>query len=426
MPLLGVEEARKRILTYFRPLEPELIDILDALGRILAEDVFSETDIPPFTNSVMDGYAVRAEDTTGASREQPVGLRVLGDVAAGHRAEYNVVPGTAVRIMTGAPLPPGADAVVRFEETSEAAGKTGRSHSLIEVFRPVRPGENVRLAGEDVRAGQIVMRGGSTIRPQEVGVLAALGRERVWVYRRPRVAVLATGDELVAIDEPVAPGKIRNSNEYSIAALVLRDGGMPIRLGIARDNLEHLTAKIHAGCEQRVDLFLTSAGVSVGDYDLVKTVLASEGKMDFWQVAIKPGKPLAFGHVRGVPLIGLPGNPAATVVAYEAFARPAILTMQGKQVKDHPTLRAILDEDITNRGGRRYLWARIRRQAGDYRVTTRGSGVQGQGSGILSSMVWANCFVVVPETVTFIPAESEVEVQITDFSAIEQDVFDVK
>lgn len=422
MPLLGVEEARKRILTHFKPLEPELIDILDALGRILAEDVFSETDIPPFTNSAMDGYAVRADDTTGASRERPVGLRVLGDVAAGYPADYSVVPGTAVRIMTGAPLPSGADAVVRFEETSEAVGRTARSNSLIEVFQPVGPGENVRLAGEDVRAGQIVMRIGSTLRPQEVGVLASLGREKVWVHRRPRVAVLATGDELVAIDEPVTPGKIRNSNEYSMAALVLRDGGIPIRLGIARDNMEHLTAKIREGLEQRVDLFLTSAGVSVGDYDMVKNVLASEGKMDFWQVAIKPGKPLAFGHVRGVPLIGLPGNPVAAVVAYEAFARPAILTMQGKQLKYHPILRAILDEDVTNSGRRHYMRARIRRQDRVYRVTTRGSGVQVQGSGILSSMVWANCFVVVPETVTFIPAESEVDVQITDFSAIEMDM----
>ncbi len=421
MPLLRVEEAQGRILAHFRPLEPEPVEILDALGRVLAEDVISPLDIPPFTNSAMDGYALRAADTAGTSREKPVALRVLGNAAAGYPVDLAVVPGTAVRIMTGAPLPAGADAVVRFEDTSEAAGQAERdleSSILIEILRPAEVGENVRLAGEDVAAGEIVLRAGAVIRPQEVGVLASLGRKTVQVHRRPRVAVLATGDELVAIDEPVTPGKIRNSNEYSTAALVLRDGGIPIRLGIARDNIEHLTAKIREGLEQRVDLFLTSAGVSVGDYDMVKNVLASEGQMHFWQVAIKPGKPLAFGQVRGVPLIGLPGNPVAAMVAYEAFARPAILTMQGRTAQSHPALRAVLDEDVTNSGRRHYMRARVRRQDNRYHVTTRGSGVNVQGSGILSSMTWANCFVVVPETVTFLPAGSEVEVQIPDLMNI--------
>jgi molybdopterin molybdotransferase len=246
-------------------------------------------------------------------------------------------------------------------------------------------------------------------------MLAALGCAEVQVIRRPRVAILATGDELVDMDEPLGPGKIRNSNGYSNAAQVLRYGGVPIMLGIARDSVEDLTSKIEAGLEQGADLLLTSGGVSVGDFDVVKNVLAAEGEMHFWQVAIKPGKPLAFGSVANVPLLGLPGNPVAAMVASEVFARPAILKLGGHTNWEKPSVRAILDEDVHNSGRRHFMRAQVRWEADGYHVTTRGSGVRVQGSGILSSMVWANGLVVVPEEVTFVEAGSSVTVWMLDW-----------
>lgn len=413
--LMCVDDALEYILGHFEPLEAETVGILEALDRVLAEDIVSDVDIPPFANSAMDGYAVRAADTTGASNQRPATLTVLADLAAGQVTEAVVESGAAIRIMTGAPIPAGADAVVRFEETSEGFGRTVRPSEQVQIFAEVRPGDNVRLAGEDVRRGQRVLAKGCLIRPQEVGVLASLGRSRVKVIRRPRVAILATGDELVGIDEPVGPGKIRNINEYSNAALVLRYGGVPVQLGIARDTVQDLRAKIHQGLAQKVDLFLTSAGVSVGDYDMVKDVLAAEGEMHFWQVAIKPGKPLAFGVIQGVPLLGLPGNPVSAIVAFEVFARPAILKMSGRSDWQKPTVRAILEEDITNSGRRHFMRAVVSQRDGRYFVTTRGSGVQVQGSGILTSLVWANAFLVVPEEVTFIEAGQEVDAMMLDW-----------
>jgi molybdopterin molybdotransferase len=246
-------------------------------------------------------------------------------------------------------------------------------------------------------------------------MLAAMGYPSVKVVKRPRVAILATGDELVDVDQPIAGGKIRNSNEYTTIGLVQRYGGEPVPLGIARDTVEDLTAKIRGGLSQNVHLFLTSAGVSVGDFDVVKNVLATEGKMHFWQVNIKPGKPLAFGIVGDVPLLGLPGNPVAAMIAFEVFARPAILKLGGHTNWQKPAVRAILDEDITNSGRRHYMRAQVRREADGYHVTTRGSGVKVQGSGILSSLVWANGLVVVPEEVTCIKAGNSVEVWMLDW-----------
>ncbi|MCZ7572341.1 MAG: molybdopterin molybdotransferase MoeA [Ardenticatenaceae bacterium] len=422
MALKAVDEALAEILRHFEPVPAESAGLLQARGRVLAEDIIADFDVPPFRNSAMDGYAVRAGDTAGASAQTGVVLRVVGDVAAGGVAETPVPPGGAVRIMTGAPLPPGADAVVRFEETSEALPEGQRPGAgRVAILAAAVDGQNVREPGEDLRAGSVVIPRGQLLRPAEIGVLAALGRATVPVVRRPRVAILATGDELVAIDEPLAPGKIRNSNEYTAAALVEQAGGTPIPLGIARDNVADLTAKVREGLAHDVDLFLTSAGVSVGDYDIVKHVLAAEGEMHFWQVAIKPGKPLAFGRLRGphgpVPLIGLPGNPVAAIVAFEVFARPAILKMGGRAPRPHPQVQARLQEDVTNSGRRHYMRAFVNRDptSGEYHVTTRGSGVRVQGSGILSSLVWANAFLVVPEGVTRLAAGELVTVEMIDW-----------
>ena len=409
--MISVDEALEYVLKHFEPLEPEEVEILDALDRVLAEDVYSDTDIPPFDNSAMDGYAVRAGDTVGASPEAPITLQVVGDLAAGYTTDLVVEPGAAIRIMTGAPLPAGADAVVRFEETSEGLSVGERTSDRIEVFSPVAVGENVRPAGEDIRQGELVLAEGTILRPQEIGVLASLGRARIRVIRRPRVAILATGDELVAIDEPLAPGKIRNSNEYSNAALVRRYGGIPVRLGIARDDVDELTAKIREGLAQRVDLFLTSAGVSVGDYDVVKDVLSAEGEMHFWQVRMKPGKPLAFGQIQGVPLLGLPGNPVSAMVSFEQFARPAILKMLGKTRLRKPTVEAILEEDVKSSGRRNFKRAVITRRDGEYYASVTGP----QGSGVLTSMVKANGLAIIPEGVRHMKAGERVTVQMLDW-----------
>jgi molybdopterin molybdotransferase len=396
--MLSVEQALEQILREFHPLEPERVPILESLNRVLAEDIYAGEDIPPYANSSMDGYAVQAADTAGASRESPVRLLVVGGVPAGYVSEQKVMPGTTICITTGAPIPPGADAVVRVEDT-EAEGE------WVTVFAEAPVGQYVRPAGEDVRKGELVLRRGTCIRPQEIGMLATLGRKEALVIRRPRVAILATGDEVVEIDAPLAPGKIRNANSYSNAAQVLKCGGVPILLGIARDRAPELTQKIRAGLEQGIDLFLTSGGVSMGDFDLVKNVLAAEGTIDFWKVRMKPGKPLAFGRIDGVPFLGLPGNPVSVMVSFEMFVRSAILKMLGVTEWERPVVEATLMDAIPHKDERRhYLRVRLEYRDGAYYAYLTG----GQGSGILSSMVKANALAIIPEEWDHVPAGARV------------------
>ncbi len=403
-PMLSVEEALERVLAAFQPLEAERVPLLETLGRVLAEDVYADMDIPPLANTAMDGYAVRAADTAAASPEHPLRLRVVHDLAAGYTSDVAVTPGTAIRIMTGAPIPPGADAVVQFEDTA-ADGEE------VLIFKGVTTGKNVRQAGEDVQKGALILARGSEIRPQEVGMLAALGHTEAWVHRRPRVAILATGDEVIEINAPWQPGKIRNANSYSNAAQVLRYGGIPLLLGIARDDVAELTVRIRAGLEEGADLFLTSGGVSVGDFDVVKKVLAAEGEMTFWRVRMKPGKPLAFGHLRGVPLLGLPGNPVSAMVAFELFARPAILKMLGKTRLGKPTVEATLLDQVRRKDDRRH-YLRVTVERGEEGYVARLTG--DQGSGILLSMVRAQGLAVIPEDVDHLPAGSRVSVVMLD------------
>lgn len=414
--MISVDEALAEILSHVHPLDLETVHILDALGRVLAEDIVSDINVPPFDNSAMDGYAVRSSDLQGATLETPARLEVLGSVAAGYVAGMRVAPGTSIRIMTGAPMPDGADAVVPYEETSDfdrsKEARLAVPADRIEVRTAVEPRAHVRPAGEDIHRGERVMARGRVLRPQEIGVLASLGHETVLVHRRPRVAILATGDELLEVHEPLEPGKIRNSNEYTNAALVMRTGGIPIRLGIARDTKEDLAAKIRSGLEQGADLFLTSGGVSVGDYDVVKDVLGTEGQMQFWQVRMKPGKPLAFGLLPGrVPLIGLPGNPVSAMVSFEQFARPAMLKMLGHTDLGKPTVRAIMDEPLTNSGRRGYVRVIVTRREDGFHARTTGE----QGSGVLTSMSKANGLAVVSEGTRYVEAGSELTVQMLDW-----------
>ncbi len=381
------------------PLPADEVSLADALGRVLAADVVSGEDIPPFRNSAMDGYAVRAGDLRGASRGMPVRLRVVGHGPAGYPASGTVTDGTAIRIMTGAPLPPGADTVVRFEETDNRT-------DLVAIYIAQRAWINVREAGEDVRAGEAVLRAGCALRPPEIGVLASLGQATVAVHRRPRVAILSTGDEVAALGEPVRPGQIRDSNSHTLAALVRRYGGEPQVLGVARDTVDELTAALCAARE--ADLILTSGGVSVGDYDMVKDVLRAEGRIDIWQVRMKPGRPLAFGYLGDRPFLGLPGNPVAAYVSFEVFARPVILRQSGHANWHKPTVRARLAEAIDNRGGRQHYLRALVTPGPDIPIV-RPTGEH--GSGVLTALVRANALLVVPDGVECLPEGALVDVE---------------
>ncbi|MFC1994694.1 gephyrin-like molybdotransferase Glp [Chloroflexota bacterium] len=413
--MISVEEALDRVLSCVDVLQAEDKPILDALGQVMAEDVYSHIDIPPLDNSAMDGYALRVEDTRGASLSSPKVLRVIGEVAAGYVAREKVAQRTALRIMTGAPVPAGADAVVQFEDTDEVPRKaSGQPLSEIGVLHEATPGLNIRKAGEDITRGSLVLRRGTMLRPQEIGVLASLGRQMVQVVRRPLVDILATGDELVEMGQPLGPGQIYNSNTFSLAAQVLRYGGIPRILGIARDDMVSLSEKTPQVLG--ADLFLTSAGVSVGEYDVVKDVLAAEGEITFWTVRMKPGKPLAFGllgRIRKVPHIGLPGNPVSSMITFEQFARPAILKMLGKRNLSKPAIRAISRSRIENRDGRR-VFARgvVSTEQGCYFVRVTGP----QGSGILTSMAQANGLIIVPEEVASVKEGDVVSVQMLDWN----------
>ena len=398
-PLLSVEEARSRILARVSPLGLQEIPILDALGRVLAQDVRAEASIPPHDNSAMDGYALRAGDLVG-SKEHPPRLRVIGELPAGQVWPGELGPDEALRIMTGAVIPRGADTVVRFEDTRS------EGEWVTILVRPSR-GRNVRCAGEDVRAGQVVLRGGQPLRPQEIGMLASLGRPRVNVYRAPRVAVLATGDEILPIDAPPAPGKIHDINSYSVAAQVLEAGGEPLVLEVAPDRAEPLAERLHRALALDADMIVTSGGVSAGDFDLVKHVLASEGEIDFWWVNMKPGKPMAFGTINDVPLLALPGNPVAAMISFLLFGKPAVRKMLGYATWGIPTVEARLRDAISRKDGRcHYLRVRLVETDAGLEAELTGD----QGSGILMSMVDADGLAVIPEDCDHLEKGSPVQV----------------
>ena len=432
--MLPVEEALARILDLAEEMPAELRPIREASGQVLAEDVVAPFDIPPRDNTAMDGYAVQAGDTASAGSEVAedgaADLRVIGELAAGYLYEGVVGPGEAVRIMTGAPMPDGADAIVPFEETDEAGlrapGQAGQSDGAsprsVRVLKAARPGANIRRRGEDVRRGALILTRGLVLRGAEIAVLASMGIGAVSVVRRPRVAILSTGDELLTPGasregSPPAPGKIYDSNAYGLAALVEEYGGVPVLSGIAQDTVPALTAKI-AEAVAAADMVVTSAGVSRGDFDVVKEVLAREGEVRFWTVRMKPGKPLAFGRFtapdgRLVPHIGLPGNPVSSLLAFELFGRPALLKMQGRQVQSRPVITALADEEIVNTDARRVYARAIVERAADGRWHARLTGPQ--GSGVLTSMAYANGYAVCPAERDRVSVGEEVEVLMVDW-----------
>lgn len=400
--MVSVKEALHRILEQVPRLGKERLNILESSGRVLAEDIIASRHIPPWDNSAMDGYAVRWRDIQKASSEKPALLKVLADLPAGKIFNGRLSPGQAVRIMTGAPIPRGADTVVQAEDTE-------KSGDWVKIFVAPKKGKNIRRAGEDVKAEERALEEGTVLRPAHIGMLASIKRSFVSVYQRPRVAILSTGDELLEIDEPWEEGKIINSNGYALAAQVAECGGIPLQLGIAKDRREDLLTKIQQGL--LADVLVTSGGVSVGDYDLVKGILQKLGKMNFWKVAMRPGQPLAFGVISGKPLFGLPGNPVSSMVSFEQFVRPSILKMAGHRNLFRPTLRAALREDIEKKGGSmHFIRCRLFAEGKKIHASTTGD----QGSGILSSMVKAQGLIVLPGNKTLARAGEEVTVILLD------------
>lgn len=406
--MLRVEEALAIILENVAQLGSEKAFILEALGRVLCEEIRAKGDIPPWDNSAMDGFAVRAGDIQSASRAHPVSLRVLEDLPAGRMTSTTVGEGEAIRIMTGAPLPLGADVVVPVEET-EPAGE-----GQIRVFQTLKPRKNVRPGGEDVKRGDLVLPRGTVLGPPEVGMLASLGCREVEVSRIPEVAILATGNEIVDLGEEPGPSQIRNSNSYSLASQVLTCGGRVKLLGVAADVKADIRSKLEEGfCS---DLLLTTGGVSVGDYDYVRGMFQEVGaEVRFWGVAVRPGKPLVFGLRQGKPFWGIPGNPVATMVTFEELVRPALRKMMGYREWLNPTLMAILEERLEKKAGRRYyIRVGLRREGMEVFASSTGP----QGSGLLRSMISAHGLAVLPEEATVVEAGERVEVRLLPWALL--------
>ncbi len=402
--LLSVDQAVERILSGIQPLADERVPLLDALGRVLAAPLVADISLPPFANSSMDGFAVRATDVARASSERPASLRVVMDIPAGSSPSRALGAGEAARIMTGAPVPAGADAVVPVEQTDQnwRSGDNPPLSERVSVLSGVRAGDNVRPVGEDIAAGQTVLAAGTLIRPQELGVLAALGQAEVTVKRRPRVAILGSGDELVDVSEPLAPGKIRDTNSYTLFGLIHTYGGEPIRIPTARDTLDDVRRRFQEALSHEPDLILSSAGVSVGTFDVVRTVIDELGQIDFWRVNLRPGKPLAFGTLgkakataTAVPFFGLPGNPVSAMVTFDVFVRPTLLKMSGRP-DSVPTVEATLREALKSDGRRSYIRVKLSREDGEYSAVATGT----QSSGALMSMVLADGLLIIPEGVT--------------------------
>lgn len=383
---LNPDVALDIILNNTQLLDSELVPLKDTLSRVLAEDICSAGDLPPFDNSAMDGYAVISADTKGASKESPVILNVLAEAPAGKVVDAEVVHGTAVQIMTGAPIPQGADSVVMVEDTAKCDYN-------VSVYREARLGANIRPAGEDVKNGELVMQAGRRIRSMEMGMLAALGKTDVAVYRRPRVAIITSGNELVDVNITPGPGQIRNSNRYSLYAQVLSAGAevsMSAQVVDERDELENVLSS----AAEISDLIMVSGGVSVGDYDFVKETLAKLGEILFWRVFIKPGKPLTYGKINGIPMFGLPGNPVSSMVTFDMFVRPSIYRMMGLATESNTSVSGVITQNIRhNPCIREFVRAVTVWENGVYSSTPTGK----QGSGRLSTMLNANSYIVIPE-----------------------------
>jgi len=397
--MVNAAEALSIILQAVEPLGAVTVSLPRSLGYAIAEDVIAAENVPSFDNSAMDGYAVRSVDVQNA----PVVLEIVGEIAAGTVSARSLEAGQAMNIMTGAKIPDGCDAVVQHEWTDRV------DDSHVTILRTVSPGHNIRKAGGDIVAGSVVLEKGKTIRPQEIGILASLGKRFVQIVRPVRVAILATGNEIVDLDKPLPDGKIRNSNAYVLQALVQQSGGECVNLGIAHDERTQLREKITDGL--KADVLITSGGVSVGKYDFVVDVLKEIGvEIKFWKVNIKPGMPLLFGVMKNRYVFGLPGNPVSTMVTFLKFVKPALLKLMGHQtVEASLTVHARLQHEITKSDGKRHFVRGIL-ESRNGALTVRSSG--SQVSNVLSSLTMANCLIILPEDRNHFNEGEEVEIEL--------------
>jgi molybdopterin molybdotransferase len=389
--VIPLEEAQNRILATVPRLPAVAVALADALGLVTVEDLAATEPIPPFANTGVDGYAVRAQDTAGATPESPVRLRVVDELPAGKAPTVPVGPGEAIRIMTGAPAPEGADAIVMVEDTeAEDAG------SVVVIRKEARQGDHVRAAGGDLDVGERAFPAGSVLGPAHLGVVASLGQPTVKVVRRPRVAVISTGDELVPPGEPLSIGQIRDSNRPMLMALVAQAGCEPVDFGIGVDDEAVITERLEKAAAT-CDAAVTSGGVSMGDYDIIKIVLRRIAEMNWWQVAIRPAKPLAFGMLSGVPIFGLPGNPVSSHVSFELFARPALLHMMGHTRRFRPVTPAVAAHEMRRRvDGKLHLnRVTLEREEGSGRLVAASAGAQ--ASNVLSAMALSDGLALLPD-----------------------------
>ncbi|MBI5292901.1 MAG: molybdopterin molybdotransferase MoeA [Chloroflexi bacterium] len=410
--MLSVSDALSQVLAKFKPLDAEWVPTAYAAGRVLAQTVHASLDLPPFPNSSMDGYAVRAADVRAASPATPALLTVIGDIPAGAVPSMVVRPGCAARIMTGAHMPQGADAVVPVEATDDSRSTGGGPLPVaVRVLKAVEAGEYVRHQGEDMKAGAEILRPGMILRPYDLGMLAATGCSKVSVVRRPRVAILSTGDELVPVETEPGPGQIRDTNGYTLGALVRKYGGEALMLGAAPDQADAVDRMLGEALEQAADVIVSSAGVSVGAYDVVKAAVERRGVLSFWKVRMRPGKPIVFGRLGAVPFFGLPGNPVSAVVGFEIFVRPALLKLSGRTRIDKPVVSVLLTETWHSDGRESYLRAVVSREDGRYVARSAG----GQGSNMISALSAANALLILPEGVTEAPAGSTLRAWMLDW-----------
>lgn len=406
--MIEFKKALKTVLDSVENINSESVGITELTGRVLAEDIRSGYDIPGFDNSAMDGFAVISSDTIGASKNNPKVLEVIEDIKAGGTPKKTLRHGQAIRIMTGAPIPKGASpGVVMVEHTKKLPD---RPKELIAIYKEIRAGENIRRRAEDIRKGELIIPKGTRLNAAHIGILASLGRPKIKVARRPKIAILATGDELVDVGENIGQGKVRSSNTYTLYSQIIKCGCIPKNLGIAKDIPGQLKKKIRRGLD--CDIILTSGGVSVGKYDLVRGVLEEIGTdIKFWQVAIRPGKPLVFGKIKKSIVFGLPGNPVSGIVNFEMFVRPAILKMMGQKEDDSKEVEALSEEDLNKTKGVRYfLRARTRWENGVYLTKTSGK----QGSAMLKPMSLANSLIIMEEGRGAVKSGTKVRVRFLD------------
>ena len=406
--MLSVEDAREKILSKFKTLNPIQINILESVGSVISEDIISEINVPPLDNSAMDGYAVIKNDLLKADDENIIYLDVIEEIPAGTIPKLSLSPGQASRIMTGAPIPSGSDAVVPFEDTNELENN---DKNKIGIKISVKNLENIRKKSEDIKKGSVIIKKGSLITSATVGVMASIGLEKVSVIRKPIIGILSTGNELLEPGEKNQDGKIYNSNTYTLSSLVTEFGATPLIQKHALDKVEDLEKKLAK--LKDVDLIVTSAGVSKGDYDIVKDVLDKNGDINLWSVNMRPAKPLAFGIItidgKKIPLLGVPGNPVSAMIAFEKFGRYAIDKMKGKPLRNRPIIKANLESDIINHDGRR-LYSRVKVIV-DSSSKIIAVPIKNQSSGVLTSMHEANGLAICPSDIHILKKGEKIVVE---------------